>query len=215
MAFFKALFRGLLNSVKRFINNLRHPPSNLADAGYDLGQDIGQKVLYVIMMSVAFFLPSDIALAWFLVSSIFGFFFVVTPFESIFEKRSKALLEKENPKRFLRMSQFVWQLIVFVSLAAFFIADLVNNFSMTSLVGSPFVFLICYGLLTKNATVVVKPSDPNKVGSKAWKEANGVMPVPGVEGQWMVYRDKYGNYYENRLGTFVAIPTPVDINKRK
>ena len=77
------------------------------------------------------------------------------------------------------------------------------------------IMSICGFFIFAGVTLLgTTPSDPNKRGTKAWKEANGVIRV-NTDLMYPLYRDKYGNYYK---GTgFVPVPPPVivvDKNKR-
>ena len=51
-----------------------------------------------------------------------------------------------------------------------------------------------------------RPGDHNQRGTKAWKEANGVVKV-NTSLMNPLYRDKYGNYYKG--SGFVPVPPPV------
>lgn len=184
-------------------------------ADYDLGRDVGQKVLFVIMVLGAIIVPFKSNTGWFVISSILGYYAIVSIFTALLKKKSEELLQKENAKRFLGMPPRIWNGIVGATLLGFMAVDFIKNFNYLNIVIFPIVFLICYGLLTKNATISIKESDPNRVGSKAWKEANGVERVLDVKGQWRVYRDKNGNYYEDHVGNFVAIPAPVSERNKK
>lgn len=207
------------NDTKNSETNTKQSASNMVaaamDADYDLGLDVGQKVLYLIIMLGAIILPSQFTAAWFLASSIFGYFLIVSVIGSLLDKKSKELLQKENAKRFMGMSSRVWNSIVAISLLTFLIIGFFEKFYYTNLIAYPIAFIICYGILTKKATASMKDPDPKRVGSPAWKEANEVVRVPGYYGQWRLYRDKNGNYYENRLGQYVPIPAPVNIKDKK
>lgn len=189
--------------------------SNLADPYYDLGQDVGQKVLFAIMVLGAIILPSKLTTAWFLISSILGHFCIVSFFIILLKNKSKELLQKESAKRFMGMSPRIWSRIAGATLLGFMTIDFIKNFNYLNIVVFPIGFLICHGILTKNVTASIKETDPNRVGSKAWKKANRVERVLDVEGQWRVYRDKNGNYYEDHVGNFVAIPAPVSERNKK
>ena len=218
MSFWGNLKKGIGKDLKTFSKSAKQPSSNFVDSSYDLGQDIGQKVLFLLMILVGLLLPSTLAPAWFLVSSILGYLFVITIFKVLFNTKSEKLRQQENAKRFLAISPRIWNYIVGLSLAAFFIIDLFKNFDFVNLGVYPFAFIIAYGLLTKNATVSVGKSDPNRMGSSAWFEANGIERVlVNNDSSRYVYRDKNGNYYEKNglIGQIHAIPAPVEfINKK-
>lgn len=217
MSFFENVKKGLANDLKRAKSNSTQPSSNLVDEDYDFGRDVGQKLLFIIMMLVAIILPAEGVIAWFLVSAILGYLFVITVFQVLFKEKTKKLQQQKNARRFLAISPRIWNYIVGLSLAAFFMIDLFKNFDFINLGVYPFVFIIAYGLLTKNATVSKGKGDPKRVGSNAWFEENEVERVFVKDSSRFVYRDKNGNYYEknNIIGQMRAIPTPVEFISKK
>ena len=208
---FGNIVRGAYIDIKNAKTKAKTPDSNSADMDYDLGKDIGQKMLYAIIMLVGIFLlPAGAGSfpVWLLFSSIIGYFVVVFPVERALEKKSKELQAQENPKRFLRMSKRVWNRIVVISIAVFLIIDQFKEFHMINLGLYPVLLLIAYGLLTKNAAAV----SSDTAEERRWKEENGVERVYDIKHNGKaVWRDKNGNYYSQIGGKYTPIPTPVEV----
>lgn len=215
MEIIKAIVMGIKKNLKE---KKSQPSTKFAEKDYNLGRDICQKFLFIIMLAGYFLLPTDFAITW-IVASVIGGFCVLFPiFIKIFKKKSEMLLSKKDAKRFLSMPSKVWNWTVAIPLSAILIYDLIKNFDYLNIAIHPILFVCIYSILTKNASLAYNRSerahDPNVVGTKEWVEANGVERVYGM-GSDIVYRDKNGNYYSKNTGNYLPIPTPITIRKNK
>ena len=222
MGFFSQIAKGLKKDAQTFTRSFKAgmiPSSNLVDSEYDYGTDVGRKILFVIMVWVGILMrrAPDQALAVFLGLSIFGTVFLVMPMGMFLKKKTAALREKENAKRFLHMSPMVWHLIVGLYFAGYMIFTLFHGFTIMALFSCFIVFLVSFGLLKGDVGYAPSTgkSGLEKVGSPEWRKENGVERVLVPGSQWAVYRDKNGNYYEDRFGQFAAIPMPVNVQDKK
>ena len=218
MGILKAIITGIKKNINKSKEVEKQPSTKFAEKDYNLGLDICQKTLFVLILVGCVTLPIDFAITLIICVSIGGFCILLPVFSKIFKKKSKALLEKNDAKRFLSMPSKVWNWIVGVPLGAFLIFDFIRNFDFINIAIYPIIFICVYAILTKNVSLKYNYNpnahDPNKRGTKEWVEANGLERVH-VAGGDIIYRDKYGKYYDNNTGSYLPIPEPITIRNKK
>lgn len=182
---------------------------------YDFGFDVAQKITFVLTLMILWCLPwswGEYEFAMFVFCCIVGRAVVMSNLHLWINEAIENRGGRKSTKRFLNMSSGLWKLIVLGVLLYLTIHGLIQERSF----GDVLIALPCYiamficgffifGGVTNLAS---RPSNPNEVGSKAWREANGVVKV-NRDLTNPLYRDRYGNYYS---GTgFVPVPPPVNI----
>lgn len=185
---------------------------------YDFGYDVAQKITFALTLIILWCLPwswGEYEFAMFIFCCIVGRIVVMSNLHIWINEAIERKGGRKRTNRFLNMSSGVWKLIVLGVMTYLTINCLcqIRAFSeflitlpccIAMFISGFFVF----GGVTGIATV---PSDPNKIGSAAWKKANGVVKV-NRDLMKPLYRDKYGNYYE---GTgFVPVSAPVNVNNK-
>lgn len=215
MGIIKAIITGIkLNLSKRE----KQQSTKFAEKDYNLGRDICQKILFIIILIGCINLPIDFSIMFMIAASIGGFCVLYPVFSSLFKKKTKKLLDKKDAKRFLCMPAKIWNWIVGIPLGAFLLFSFIKNFDLMNIATYPIVYICVYAVLTKNVSLKYNYSpnahDPNKIGTKEWVEANGLERIYGV-GADIIYRDKNGNYYNKNTGNYLPIPAPITIKDKK
>lgn len=188
------------------------------DFEYDFGYDVAQKIFFVLTLLVLWALPwswEQYEFAVFIICCIVGRVLVMSSIQIWLNNTIEKCGGRKSDHRFLHMSSGLWKLIVLVFLIIITIRCLryissVEDALIT--ITGCLTMVICgffiYGGITN---VAIIPQDPTKVGTAAWKKANGVEQVRfGWENP--LWRDKNGNYYGKN---FCPIPPPVNIIDNK
>ena len=174
--------------------------------------DASQKILFALTMLILFAMPWDgeTRFAIFIFCSVGGRIFIMPVIQVLVEIITALFGGKKTSTPFLYIPHFIWRLFVlgivlYITIDCLCTAHSIGSF-LVNLVCGIIMAYIGYVIFAKKTYLYNPPSDPNKRGSKAWKEANGVVKV-NTNLTTPLYRDKYGNYYE---GTgFVPVPPPV------
>lgn len=208
----------IIEKIKKFADLI----GKFTDQGnfeYDFGYDVAQKITFVLTLLVLWVVP-DIAgfdFALFIFCCIIGRIVVMSILQTKINDFIKSRGGRRSNKRFLNMPHNIWKLIVFVIVTIITVKDIIQPRSLEDfLITLPgwIVMYICGFFIFGGITGLTPlPDDPERVGSPAWKKANGVEKV-NLDLMNPLYRDKNGNYYR---GTgFVPVPPPVYvINKKK
>lgn len=190
------------------------------DIEYDFGYDVAQKALFVLTLLVLWALPwswGSYEFAIFIFCCIAGRLLVFTTIQESINNTIEKCGGRKSNHRFLHMPSGLWKLIVLIFLVIITIRCLCSLPTATDIVitlpGCLVMFVCGFFIYGGTTNAVATPPDPTKVGTAAWKKANGVEQV-GFDWAKPMWRDKHGNYYEGR--NFRPIPPPVHIiNKKK
>lgn len=184
---------------------------------YNFSLDVAQKITFLILMAIVWFSPG-FRMIIVMAGSIFGRFFLIPTIESFVDKKSFAKKKREKP--FLGISEGIWSLIVLISFIVVMIVSIVQDiiyeqFEIINIFLYLIILVIGFGILTKDTAVTGNPldSDPNEIGSYAWKKENNVKLV-STKGNTRLYRDKNGNYYTGSAGQYVPTSVPVTIENK-
>ncbi len=213
------IIQKLVEKIKKFADLI----GKYTDQGnfeYDFGYDVAQKITFVLTLLILWGLPwdwGDDQFAMFIFCCIVGRIVVMSFLHHKINDIVDLFGRKRKDKRFLNMSESLWKLIVFVILTYITIKDMLmprsaEDFFIT-LPGWIVMYFCGFFIFAGKTGLVALPDDPGRVGSPAWKKANGVVKV-GHDLMNPLWRDKNGNYYK---GTgFVPVPPPVHVvNKDK
>ena len=176
--------------------------------------DASQKILFVLTMLILFALPWDgeTRFAIFIFCSVGGRIFIMPVIQGFVQKITYLFGGRKSNTPFLHIPRFIWSLFVlgvvlYITIDCLCTAHSIGTF-LVNLVCGIIMAYIGYVIFAKKTYLFNPPSDPNKRGTKAWKEANGVVKV-NTDLMNPLYRDKYGNYYQG--SGFVPVPPPVQI----
>lgn len=191
------------------------------DFEYNFAYDAAQKITFILLVLVIPWDFPDIATALFIVGCVVGRIVVMSFLELWISKIIDIIDIFGNNKQrrpFLWIPSKFWKLIVLGILAYLMVKYLLFmqvTGDFMALPSALIMFFVGFFVFAghTNLGVTKGSSDPNKIGSPAWKKANGVEQV-GFNIMSPLWRDKNGNYYKGLQ--YVPVPPPVNItNKNK
>lgn len=174
--------------------------------------DASKKILFMLTLWILFGLgwSGDNRFGVFVFCSVGGRIFVMPIIQIIVSKITDILGGRKSSAPFLYIPGKIWSLFVLVVVVYITIDCLRASHSiemlLTNIVCCSIMAFVGYFIFAGVTLLGSPPSDSNKRGTKAWKEANGVVKV-NTSLMNPLYRDKYGNYYKG--SGFVPVPPPV------
>lgn len=194
-------------------NNTSNDEPKKYDKTVTLEADAARKVHFILTVLITSILLSTgvTAMIAFMVLTIGGKFVLVPWLETFFENKIK--------KPFLILSKSIWTKIVIAYSTLVFVITMISAAKSGDFWGTLLPALgICVAagfIFAGKTEVVYGPDEPNRRGSAAWKDANGIERVYCEGSSWLnpVYRDKNGNYYKGR--ECIPIPPPVEVIIKK
>lgn len=174
--------------------------------------DASQKILFALTLLIMFGMPwnGETRFAVFIFCSVGGRIFIMPIIQAIVGNITNLFGGRKSSARFLHIPRLVWSLfvlgvVIYITIECLSEAHTFGSFLVNIVCGIIMAF-IGYTIFAKTTYLTNPPSDPNKRGTAAWKEANGVVKV-NTDLMNPLYRDKYGNYYKG--SGFVPVPPPV------
>ena len=188
------------------------------DFGYDFGYDAAQKITFILLVLIIPWDFPDIAVALFIMGCVVGRIVVMSFLQLWINKLTDLFGGNKRRKPFLWIPAKIWKLIVLGVLTYLLVRYLLfmqETGDFLALPGALIMYFVGFFVFAGYTSLglVKGADDPNKIGSPAWKKANGVQQV-GFDLMNPLWRDKNGNYYKGTQ--YVPIPPPVNIvNKNK
>ena len=188
------------------------------DFEYDFGYDAAQKITFILLVLIIPWDFPDIAVALFIIGCVVGRIIVMSFLQLWINKLSELFSGNKRRKPFLWIPAKIWKLIVLGVLTYLLVRYLLfmqETGDFLALPGALIMYFVGFFVFAGYTMLgAAKGSDdPNKIGSPAWKKANGVQQV-GFDLMNPLWRDKNGNYYQGTQ--YVPVPPPVNIiNKNK